>query len=167
MDDPPTAIYDSALIQKRITLRMNQIGSNLDETIAAVAVSKFEGKCIAEGFVRPRSVQVKSRSAGQMDGVQVHFAVVLACEICLPVEGMVIECQARTITDSAGVRAEVAETPTPMIIYLARDHHLANEAFADVEIGDTLRIRVLGQRFELNDTYISIIGQLLESTRKG
>ena len=159
-----SAIYNDALIPKRISLPMAQIGSNLDDMISAAAVSQFEGKCIAEGFVKPHSVQVQSRSAGRVEGLHVHFDIVIACSLCLPVEGMVIECVARTITDSAGIRAEIAETPTPMIVYLARDHHFANDDFPNVTIGDKLQVRVLGQRFELNDKYISIIGQLVSSS---
>ena len=166
MDETSSAVYDEALIEKRISLGMDQVGSNLDETIAVAAASQFEGKCIAEGFVKPQSIRVKSRSAGRVEGLYVHFEVALTCSICLPVDGMVVECHARTITDSAGIRAEVGETPSPMVIYLARDHHFMDEAFPKVEVGDVLQVRVLGQRFELNDTYISIIGQLISSTRK-
>ena len=162
-----SAIYNDALISKRISLTMAQIGSNLDEMVASAAVHRFEGKCIAEGFVKPGSVQVQSRSAGRVEGLHVHFDIAFACLLCLPVEDMVVECIARTITDSAGIRAEIAETPTPMVIYLARDHHLADEQFSSVAIGDKLHVRVLGQRFELNDKYISIIGQLVSSNPTG
>ena len=34
--------------------------------------------------------------------------------------------------------------------------------FSKVKVGDKIKARVIGQRFELNDTYISIIAELIE-----
>ena len=37
-----------------------------------------------------------------------------------------------------------------------------DDYFSDVKEGDTIQVRVIGQRFELNDKYISIIGELVK-----
>ena len=83
------------------------------------------------------------------------------CDACMPVEGMQIECTIKNIT-KAGIRAEVGTENSPLVIFIARDHHEITEYFNSVNIGDTIDIRVIGQRFELNDTFISIIAELLE-----
>ena len=54
----------------------------------------------------------------------------------------------------------------PVTIFIARDHHFSNELFAQVKEEDDIRIRVIGQRFELNDRSISVIGELVDKARK-
>jgi hypothetical protein len=44
---------------------------------------------------------------------------------------------------------------------LARDHH-NSPYFSTVKINDRINVRVIGQRFELNDKYVSIIAELIE-----
>jgi hypothetical protein len=78
------------------------------------------------------------------------------------VEGMLIQCVAKNIT-KAGIRAESAnEVPSPVVVFIAKDHHFNNEYFADVKEGDKINVRVIGQRFELNDKYISIIAEIVK-----
>ena len=41
------------------------------------------------------------------------------------------------------------------------------EIIAAIQAGDTIDIRVIGQRYELNDKYISVIGEYIPSKRPG
>ena len=80
---------------------------------------------------------------------------------------MVINCVARNIT-KAGIRADI-ETPdnkSPVIIFIARDHHYNSDYFSSIKENDNIKIRVIGQRFELNDKYISIIAELIQPKRR-
>ena len=75
---------------------------------------------------------------------------------------MIFNCVAKNIT-KAGIRAESSvENPTPIVVFVAKDHHYNDEYFSDVKEGDVIQVRVIGQRFELNDKYISIIGELIK-----
>jgi hypothetical protein len=76
---------------------------------------------------------------------------------------MNITCLAKNIT-KAGIRAESStENPSPVVVFIARDHHFNNNKFINIQEGDTMLVRVIGQRFELNDPYISIIGELVST----
>ena len=44
---------------------------------------------------------------------------------------------------------------------MARDHHHSHY-FSSVKINDKINVRVIGQRFELNDKYVSVIAELIE-----
>ena len=68
----------------------------------------------------------------------------------------------KNITESAGIKAETEDEPSPVVIYVARDHHFNNSNFAKVKPGDKIKVRVIGQRYELNDPYISVIAELME-----
>ena len=41
-----------------------------------------------------------------------------------------ISCIAKSITESAGIKAEVDEEPSPVIIFIARDHNYTNKNFS-------------------------------------
>jgi hypothetical protein len=48
------------------------------------------------------------------------------------------------------------------VVFIAKDHHYNVSHFADIQEGDKINVRVVGQRFELNDKYVSIIGELIK-----
>jgi S-methylmethionine-dependent homocysteine/selenocysteine methylase len=121
----------------------------------------IEGKCLVEGFVKPKSTKIITHSSGVIQSSNVVFEIVLECEVCFPVEGMLINCVAKNIT-KAGIRAESAdEEPSPIVVFIARDHHYSSTQFSNVHEGDKINVRVIGQRFELNDKYVSIIAELI------
>jgi DNA-directed RNA polymerase subunit E'/Rpb7 len=157
------SIYSRCLITKKIILPMKSIGKNIKEVIEQNLQISFEGKCITEGYIKPESCKIITYSSGLIErGNYVTFEVAFECDVCFPVEGMIIQCVAKNIT-KAGVRAESAnEFPSPIVVFIAKDHHYNISYFADIKEGDKFNVRVIGQRFELNDKYISIIGELVK-----
>jgi len=156
-------IYSKSLLTRNITLPITIIGRNIKETIENVINHHYEGKCLVEGYIKPKSSKIITFSSGVIAGDNISFEVVFECMICNPVEGMNIMCVAKNIT-KAGIRAESAtEIPSPIVVFIARDHHFNNNKFINIQEGDTMVVRVIGQRFELNDSYISIIGELINS----
>ena len=93
------------------------------------------------------------------------FDVMFECNICSPGEGMIITCVVKSVT-KAGIRAEIDESPTPLVIFIARDHQYNNPAFSKLNENDSINIKVIGSRFELNDKYVSVIGNLHEGIEK-
>ena len=156
-------VYSRCLLTRKIMLPITAIGKNLKETIEENLKITFEGKCVVEGYVKPHSSKILTYSSGIIQGGnKVLFEVVFECDVCFPVEGMIIPCVAKNIT-KAGIRAESAnDVPSPIIVFLAKDHHFNLAQFSEVQEGDKINVRVIGQRFELNDKYISIIAELVK-----
>ena len=156
-------VYSRCLLTRKIVLPITTIGKNLTENIEENIKVYFEGKCVVEGFIKPNSSKIITYSSGTIErGNNVMFEVVFECDICFPVEGMIISCIAKNIT-KAGIRAESAnDMPSPVIAFIAKDHHYTNQHFNEIQEGDKINVRVIGQRFELNDKYISIIGELIK-----
>ena len=125
----------------------------------------IEGKCIVEGYVKKGSIKIISFSSGIVIGDHVKFDIIMECLVCCPVEGMNIKCIAKNIT-KAGIRAETEDNPSPVVIFIARDHHYDVEHFSKVSQNDKIQVRVIGQRYELNDTYVSIIAELVKPKKK-
>ena len=136
------------------------IGKNVQQTIERYIIDNFEGKCVVEGFIKIGSCKILTYSSGLVKGTNIGFEVVFECKICCPVEGMLIQCVAKNIT-KAGIRAESSdEIPSPIVVFVTRDHHYMVPYFSTIEEGTKFTARVIGQRFELNDKFVSIIGEL-------
>jgi DNA-directed RNA polymerase subunit E'/Rpb7 len=154
-------VYCISQITKSIVLPISAIGKNLHQTIERTIGAMVEGKCIVEGFVKIGSIRVITYSSGIIKAENVLFDVVFECEVCYPVAGMLLNCVAKNIT-KAGIRAESSdENPSPFVLFIARDHYYANDYFNSIEEKEKFVARVIAQRFELNDKYVSIIAELV------
>ena len=162
-DGKDWSVYSRCLLTRKIVLPINVIGKNLEEVIEDYIHNNFEGKCLVEGYVKPNSSKIIRFSCGTIDrGNNIVFEIVFECDVCFPVEGMLISCVAKNVV-KAGIRAESAtDVPSPIVVFIARDHHYSSQHFAEIKEGDKINIRVIGQRFELNDKYVSIIGELVK-----
>jgi DNA-directed RNA polymerase subunit E'/Rpb7 len=148
-------------------LKMSEIGVSTKLNLERKIVQRTEGKCIPEGYVRPDSVKIITYSSGVIKMNLVEFQVVFECLICNPVEGQIVECTTKSIT-KAGIHAEVMTDRKfiPMKIFVARDHNYANRMFGDVKEDETISVRIIGKRFELNDPYIVAIASLMDAGKK-
>jgi len=161
--DKLQTIYSRCLLTRKIVLPINFVGKNLDDVIENYIQNNFEGKCVVEGYIKPNSSKIIRYSSGIIErGNKIVFEAIFECDICLPVEGMIIPCSVKNVV-KAGVRAEAAnEVPSPVIVFVAKDHHYNINQFNEIQVGDNINIRVIGQRFELNDKYVSVIGELVK-----
>ena len=157
--------YTKAVLSRDVPILIRNIGSNLTETLEKTIASSIEGKCIADGYVKSETTKLVTHSSGSIQGNLVSFQVAFECEVCYPVYGMKVVCVAKNIT-KAGIRAESSMKPNPLVIFIARDHHNKMPYFSQVKEGDNIEVKIIGQRFELNDKYISIIAELVDPNKK-
>ena len=158
-------IYSHCLLTRRVPIDITLVGGEdvgIKQTLEKIIVQEIGNKCIVEGYVRSDSIRILSYSSGQCIESNIMFEVIVECDICCPVEGMHIPCVVQEITETAGIRAETENKPSPVVIYVARDHHINSKLLPTVKIGDNIKVRVIGQRFELNDKYVSVIAELIE-----
>ena len=159
-------VYIKSMLTMKVPLSITEIGKNVKQNLEKTVSYKTEGKCIAEGFIKPNSVHIVSYSSGVINGDIIDFQTVFECMVCHPVEGMNIECDAKTIT-KAGIHAEVVEDDiVPVTVFIARDHHFTDKLFASIKEGQRITVRVIGVRYELNDPYICVIAKLIEPEKK-
>jgi len=155
-------VFTDTLLTKKVILNITEIGKNIKENLQKKITGTMEGKCIEEGFIQPGSIRVMSYSNGVVNTENIEFQTVFTCKICYPVEGMLIECQSKTIT-KAGIHAEVVVNDVvPVTIFIARDHHNMDQYFHSIKENMTIHVKVIGIRYELNDPYICVIGKLVK-----
>jgi DNA-directed RNA polymerase subunit E'/Rpb7 len=161
-----SSIYTRCLIHRNITLPITAIGKNLKSTIETNIAANYEGRCVVEGFIKPNSCVLITYSSGLIQkGNHISFEIAFECDVCFPVENMLLSCVAKNIT-KAGIRAESStDSPSPIVVFIAKDHNYDDPSFADIKEGDEFTTRVIGQRFELNDKYISIIGEIVKQKK--
>ena len=160
-------VYIKSLLNAKVALSIREIGQNIRQNLEKKIAAKVEGKCGIEGFIQPKSVNVKTYSNGVINMGFVEFQVVFECMVCSPVEGMLIECVAKTIT-KAGIHAEVIgkDGIVPITAHIARDHNYNDIRFNNVKEKDTIMVKVIGVRYELNDPCIDVIGKVVEKRER-
>jgi len=155
-------VYIRSLLTQKTVLKYDEVNLELFEILEAKIKKLNEGKCIKEGYVKNNSVKLLTYSSGELFDNKILFECVFECLITNPVESTLIHCIAKSIT-KVGVRAEliVDDENSPYVIFIARDHHYNNESFSQIKENDIIQVRILGQRYELNDKFISIIAELI------
>lgn len=151
-------LYVKNILSEKININFKNINSNLEETLQNI-LKKKEGICVKEGYIKPESIKLLSYSSGELHSNNVEFQVLYECLLTNPVEEMQLNCIVRSIT-KIGIRAELNDNYNPFLIFVARDHHYDNEYFSTIKVNDIINVKIIGQRYELNDKYISVIGEL-------
>ena len=105
---PKFGIYTTILLTRKIQVPFRIIGRNVKDTLEHILSKTVEGKCSAEGFIRPSSVKILTYSNGYLYGKNAIFDVVYECESCSLVEGVVFSCVIKNIS-LAGIRATLNE----------------------------------------------------------
>lgn len=160
---PRTAgIYLQSVVCTRIPLNITEVGKNVASVLLQKLSRRAEGVCTEQGYVKPHSIQMLTYSTGLVSGVNVLYDVSYQCLICRPTEGMLIRgCVVKNVT-KAGVRALLSEDPSPVVVYVSRDHLMGDETLSNVEPGDIITVRVIGQRYELGDKAVSVVARLAD-----
>jgi len=158
-------IYTNVLITRKVNINIINIGKNIKDIIKISLENEIECKCIVEGYIKKNSINILTYSSGLLNNDSVLFNVSFECMVCFPVEGMKIKCIARNIT-KAGIRAELNDDDNPLVIFISRDHHYKSTYFSKVKENDIIIIKVIGQRYELNDKFVSVIAELVEPKKK-
>lgn len=153
-------VFTPLVTSDTVTIPFNQVDINIKDKLHSNLVGNIEGKCIKDGFVQPGSVKIETYSAGTFSGPYVKYDIVYSCMVCYPVESMELLCTVINVT-KAGIRAELTKyDPTPMVIFVARDHHYSSEVFNKTEPNTQISVKVVGTRFEIGDRFISVIAEM-------
>lgn len=160
-------IYTKQIIHEKVILKYSNVNNNIENTILENIKTKIEGKCIVHGYVKKNSIKILDYSCGELFSDSIIFNVIIECLISFPFESMILECKVVSVT-KVGLKCKLIEDndESPYLIFVARDHNYNNTKFSSVVIDDILNVRIIGSRFELNDSFISIIAELIEEDVK-
>ena len=141
--------------------------SNILALLHTTLVSCIEGRCISEGFIKPETVRIVNFKCGKIIAKNVQFNLIIECWVCNPVQNSTINCVANNITQ-AGIRAISNDKHLPVVVYISRDYSMLtqNSYYNTIKEGDKIVVKVIGKRFEMNDKFIQIIGELVSPKKE-
>lgn len=156
-------LYIKKVLKREIVLEFKMIDNNVKNSIENIIKKTYEYKCSVEGYIKPNSCKLINYSTGICKGSNIIFEVEFECLVCCPKEGDLLECVAKNITQ-AGIRCMIFDNQniSPVVIYLSKDHNIGKKGFTNIKEDDVISIKVIGQRYELNDRQVSLIGELVE-----
>ena len=159
-------IFTTMIGEENLVIPVTSIGKRLKENITKNMSIKLEGKCNQNGYIKNGSVRIVNYSNGLIQNGNIKFKIIYEALVCNPVEGHLIECNVKNVT-KAGIRAEVSDdNDVPLVLFIARDHHHQDRDFLSVKENDNITVRVIASRYELNDKYIAIIGELVKQKKQ-
>jgi hypothetical protein len=171
-----SALYCKSILSKDIELKITELNAIFQDDPLSFSYEEYEtrlanhilskikktveGKCLEDGYVKIDSVTLLSFSCGVCQADKLKYTASYECLICLPVEGMPIRCVVVS-NSNGGVRAVIkGEKVTPMVVFVSRDLPCAKD-LTEFQEGDTFDAEVYGVKYELNDTFVSVLAKIL------
>jgi DNA-directed RNA polymerase subunit E'/Rpb7 len=152
-------IYRNTIIRQTIPVEFNKNEYNMTRYFINYAKEFIEGKCRKEGFVRPKSVQIISYTAPILKDNNCLYEVSYNCDVCNPEIEEFYTCKIIKIA-KIGIRAVISYSNNPIVFYISREHN-SNVNFDNYKEGDELNVKIIGKRFQLNDTNIEVIAEIV------
>lgn len=161
----PNKMYHTIYLDERVPVSASELNSvRSADTLRDILVTKLrekhEGKCNANGYVRPGSLQMLARSMGVAQNGKftgdIMYDCKTKCEVLYPTADTVIEAHVIK-TNKMGAYAVFEEA---IRVLLPRDLHVGNASFDEIEEDDTVRVRIKRTRFDTNSPFIMAVGVL-------
>ena len=159
-------LFVDSLLEKRVVLPITSVNADLEENLLKSIVDKVHNKCVEEGYILSSSIRLEQYSVGKLTTSGIEFIVLVKCKVCHPVEGMVVRATISDIT-KAGVHAAcyTEDNQKPLTVYVLRDHEYKHPLFEEetrLKKNMPITVRIVGVRYELNDSSIHAIAEFAE-----
>jgi DNA-directed RNA polymerase subunit E'/Rpb7 len=153
-------IYYKCILKKKIKVEPKYLNENLDKYIVNFLQNKIEGKCMDEGYIRPESIKLLKRSAGQLLGSRftgdITYEAEYSAEVCNPSFGSLVDARVQYVT-----KVGIMCLNGPLSLFVPKKNHENNlDNFLKIKIGDMVRIEIESKKFSLNDTQIQVTGKI-------
>jgi DNA-directed RNA polymerase subunit E'/Rpb7 len=154
MGDP---LFERRALVRNIHIDSKFLQRNIQASLLAQLRMKYEGVCVAEGYVQRRSITVMEHSLGRTNLIKggLDYTVKFQADMCMPHPGQVFRVPV-TLKSKIGIHAEV----TPIKALLPRDLHIGNTDFEQVKEKEEIEFEVVGARFQQGDDSIVVLGKL-------
>ena len=161
-------MYAAIFIDERVALTPSELNivrstDDLRAILQTKLREKHEGKCNANGYVRPGSIALLARSMGVSENGHftgnILYDCKLKCEVLYPSTGTELDVRVLKV-NKMGAYAVYDEA---IRILLPRDLHAGSMTFDDIKEGDTIRTIIERSRFQTHDPFIMAVGKLVSA----
>jgi len=155
-----------ALFEEKVYLTPKALRLVAKTTIDSILLeqlrAKLENKCSQHGFVIPNSLDLLSRSMGQLENGRftgnIVFHVQAKGRVYNPANGTQI---VGTILKQNKMGLYIIYDDAIRIL-VPRDLHLGNEDYESLRVGETIRVELRKSRFQIQDKFILSVGVFIE-----
>ena len=154
-----------------------QLTQNMSATIVNRLVKLYAGKCSHHGYIRTGSIELITYSFGHVMDVtlngDVDYYVTYFAQVCNPAIGSTVK--AKVVNQNMfGILAESGIDNTPILeiiisnLSLSENNDNANDSINinTIKRGDIINVEIVGKRFELDDTKMTIVGKVVPNTKE-
>ena len=159
-------IYQSLALTENINLTPADTNYNIDEILKKKLALKVEGRCIKEGYVKPDSVEIISRTLGHLINSNfsgtINYVIKFKADICIISNNQIVTCEIYNKDKSAAICYIGEPETSPVEIYLHQQHHIGNIEYANLKKEDIIKVKIARTSYEYKDKKIIANGTLVE-----
>jgi len=154
MGDP---LFERRELVRNVHIDSKFLQRNIQASLLAQLRMKYEGVCVAEGYIQRRSITVVDHSLGRVNYIKggLDYTVKFQADICMPHPGQNFRMPV-ALKSKLGLHAEM----TPIKALLPRDLHIGMADFEEVSEKEEIEFEVVGARFQQGDESIVVLGKL-------
>lgn len=154
MGDP---LFERRALVRNVHIDSKYLQRNIEASLLAQLRHRYEGVCVAEGYIHQRSIAVVDYSLGRTNFIKggLDYTVKFQADVCMPHPGQTFRVPV-TLKSKIGIHAEM----TPLKVLLPRDLHIGSPDFEGAKEGEEIEFEVVGARFQQGDDSIVVLGKL-------
>jgi DNA-directed RNA polymerase subunit E'/Rpb7 len=161
-------LFVATTMSEVVVLKPHHLSKNYRDVIADKLAKHLGGRCVKHGYVKPDSIRVSSVGDGKLvantlNG-DVEFHVSLVADVCNPPIGSIVNAKVVN-SNKFGLLAHAGYENRIILEIVVTRQSIGFKSAVDpdaVSVNDRVQIEVVGKKFELNDTKISIIGKIVK-----
>ena len=150
-------LFERREIVRNVHLDAKFLQRNITASLLAQLRMRYEGVCVPEGYIQPRSITVVEHSLGRANLIKggLDYMLKFQADICMPHAGQTFRVPV-TLKSKIGIHSD----STPLKVLLPRDLHIGNAEFDSIEEKQNIEFEVVGIRFQQGDENIVVLGKL-------
>lgn len=155
-------LFERRELTRTVHIEARYLQRNIQVSLTTQLRSKYEGKCVAEGYIARDSLAIVNHSLGRTNLIKggLDYSVQFQADVCFPHKGQQFTAPV-VLKSKIGLHAEI----TPIKVLLPRDLHIGNKTFDDVKEAQSVTFEVVGSQFQQGDEHIYVLGKLLEPVK--
>jgi DNA-directed RNA polymerase subunit E'/Rpb7 len=167
-------IFMRVLLNDKIKLEPRYINKNIHKELTYRLKEKLEAKCTRHGYIKKNSIESYKVTPGIIEMASlngaIQYEIYFHADVCNPMLGTIINAKVMNVNkfgilaESGYTDPESGEFSNILEIIIAKNSvSIVSEInLENVQIGDEVRVEIMGKKYELNDKQITIIGRIVK-----
>lgn len=150
-------LFERRQLVRNIHLDSRFLQRNIEASLLSHLRMKFEGVCVAEGYIARNSITIAEHSLGRINLIKggLDYTVRFQADVCMPHQGQVFRTTV-AFRSKIGIHADMP----PLKVMIPRDLHIGNTEFDEVEDKQEIEFEIVGARYQQGDDSIVALAKL-------